>query len=87
MTFGGIIPAVPKYSTIILDNASFHREKELRTLLRWKKVNLLFLPTYSPDLNPIEPQWANMKRALVDMAPKYKTLDCAIYEYFAIRNN
>jgi hypothetical protein len=82
-----LIPSVPKHSTIILDNASFHREKELRKLLRWKKINLLFLPTYSPDLSPIEPQWANMKRALVDMAPNYTSLDGAIYEYFALRNN
>jgi putative transposase len=81
-----LIPAVAKYSTIILDRASFHREKQLRKLLRWKKIKLLFLPAYSPDFNPIEPQWANLKRALPDIIPKYKMIDSAIYEYFELRN-
>jgi hypothetical protein len=81
-----LIPSAPKYSTIILDCASFHREKQLRKLLRWKKLNLLFLPPYSPDFNPIEPQWANLKRALVDMIPDHKIIESAVYEYFAIRN-
>jgi hypothetical protein len=82
-----LIPATPKYSTIILDRASFHREKQLRKLLRWKKIDLLFLPPYSPDLNRIEPQWANMKQALLDLIPNYNTIDSAIYEHFALRNN
>jgi len=81
-----LIPATPKYSTVILDNASFHREKQLRRLLRWKKIKLLFLPAYSPDFNPIEKQWANLKRALADMIPSYKTIDGAIYEYFGVRS-
>jgi putative transposase len=81
-----LVPATPKYSTIILDNASFHREKQLRKLLRWKKRKLLFLPAYSPDFNPIEHQWANLKSALPDILPIYKTVDIAVYEYFAVRN-
>jgi transposase len=32
-------------------------------------VHLLFLPAYSPDFNPIEKDWANMKRALRDTLP------------------
>jgi transposase len=33
------------------------------------KVNLMFLPAYSPDFNPIEKEWANMKAALRSPAP------------------
>jgi putative transposase len=81
-----LIPATPRYSTIILDNASFHREKELRKLLKWKRRKLLFLPPYSPDFNPIEHFWANMKRALIDIAPMYKTINQAVYHYCAVGN-
>jgi hypothetical protein len=82
-----LLPEVAKGSTIILDNASFHREAQLRKMLRWKKIGLLFLPTYSPDLNPIEPQWANLKRALPDIIPLYDTIDEAVYHYFTVRNS
>jgi transposase len=81
-----LIPSVPKYSTIILDCASFHREKKLRVLLRWKKVKLLFLPPYSPDYNKIEPQWANLKSALRESISNYTSVTSAVYEYFAVRN-
>jgi transposase len=36
-----------------MDNARFHRKKELRKIARGK-ARLLFLPPYSPDYNPIE---------------------------------
>ncbi|MDR0707932.1 MAG: transposase [Treponema sp.] len=47
-----------------------------------QKVNLLFLPAYSPDFNPIEKDWANMKRALRDTDPLYDSLQTAIYNYW-----
>ncbi len=47
--------------TVILDNASFHRESVLRPLLESVGCFLLFLPPYSPDLNLIEPQWQRLK--------------------------
>jgi len=42
----------------------------------------VFLPAYSPDFNPIEKWWANMKRALIDLLPKCKTLQEAVYTHF-----
>jgi len=42
------------------------------------KGSLLFLPPYSPDYNPIEKVWANMKKGLVDIIPKCKTLEESI---------
>jgi transposase len=38
---------------LVMDNARFHRKKQLRRLAR-RKVRLLFLPPYSPDYNLIE---------------------------------
>jgi transposase len=50
--------------------------------MRESKVNLLFLPAYSPDFNPIEKDWENMKRALRDTAPFCDLLQTAIYGYW-----
>jgi transposase len=76
-----LLPAVKKGSTIIMDNARFHRKNELEKIMKEAKVHLLFLPPYSPDLNPIEKLWANMKRNLQDTAPLYDLLQTAIYNY------
>jgi putative transposase len=66
-----------------MDNARFHRKENLRKLARGK-VRLLFLPPYSPDYNPIEKTWANLKRDLSNNLRYYQSVDSAIYEYFKI---
>jgi len=82
-----LLPALPHGQgyTVILDNASHHRRKALRKLARGK-VRLLFLPPYSPDYNPIEKSWANMKRFLRDNLRDFFMVDFVVYEYFALRN-
>ena len=72
---------IPKGYTIIMDNASFHRKKLLKKIVRGTGVRILYLSPYSPDYNPIETKWANMKRALVDLLPKSKSIANAIYKY------
>ena len=49
---------------VILDNASFHRMERLRQLLAGVGCGLLPLPTYSPDLNKIEPLWNTLKNTI-----------------------
>lgn len=56
-----LIPNLIPGQILILDNASFHKSTETRRLVEAAGCKILFLPPYSPDLNPIEKYWANMK--------------------------
>lgn len=49
---------------LVLDNASYHKAKELKNFFEnlEDKLELLFLPPYSPDLNPIETEWRETRR-------------------------
>jgi len=76
------LPCVPRGVVVILDNASFHRKKKLSVIAERVGVFLLFLPAYSPDFNRIECRWANLKRALPDLLPKFETLQEAVYAHF-----
>jgi transposase len=48
-------------SVLIMDNASFHHGERIEQLCREAGVKLLYLPRYSPDLNPIEEFFAELK--------------------------
>jgi len=53
-------------------------------LARGHSVKILLLPACSPDFNPIEKTWANMKQELIDTLPDSENLQIAIYCYFGI---
>lgn len=47
--------------TVIWDNATFHKSPKIRELIENVGCKLIFLPPYSPDMNPIEHYWATLK--------------------------
>jgi transposase len=47
-----------------MDNLSPHRSAETLCLIQQLGVEVLFLPAYSPDLNPIEKMWSKLKEFL-----------------------
>lgn len=51
-------------SVLIMDNCSIHHVSKLKELVRQSGIVLLFLPPYSPDLNPIEEAFSYIKNYL-----------------------
>lgn len=49
---------------VVMDNASFHKSTLIQELIEQAGCTLLFLPSYSPDLNKIEKFWARLKHYL-----------------------
>jgi transposase len=59
-----LAPAMKKGDTLMLDNCSVHTVKDILKPLIDKGVNVVFLPVYSPDFNPIELAWSKIKAYL-----------------------
>lgn len=49
---------------VVLDNLNFHKMGAVRRAIEAAGALPIYLPTYSPELNPIEPLWADLKRDL-----------------------
>lgn len=56
-----LLPDLPKNSVIVMDNAAFHKRETTKELIEAAGHKILWLPPYSPDLNPIEKKWASVK--------------------------
>ena len=61
---------------MILDNLGSHKGKAVRKLIRSVGARLLFLPPYSPDLNPIEQVFAKLKHLLRQAAERTAETVC-----------
>src|SRR4051812_612685 len=59
-----LIPTVRPGDIVILDNLGSHKAAAVRNAIRAAGAHLLFLPPYSPDLNPIEQVFAKLKTLL-----------------------
>lgn len=56
-----LLPVLRPGQTVIWDNASFHQSPKLQELIESAGCRLIYLPAYSPDLNPIEQWWSALK--------------------------
>lgn len=77
-----LLPELIPGQVVILDNATFHKSKKTKDLLESIGCRILFLPPYSPDLNPIEVFWANLKRTIREKVRVLQNLSVAINESF-----
>ncbi len=59
-----LVPELKQGDIVILDNLPSHKVEGVRTAIENAKARLLYLPSYSPDLNPIEQWFAKLKALL-----------------------
>ena len=67
---------------VIMDNATFHKSSRTKELIEAAGCHLVFLPPYSPDLNPIEKYWANLKAKIKSTVCNFNDLSSAIDNAF-----
>lgn len=79
-----LLPELRPGQIVLMDNASFHKSTTTQLLIESKGCRLKYLPTYSPDLNPIEPQWAILKARLRKHQKPHQSLGKAIDTIFAM---
>jgi len=68
--FDSFAKQITKTTVCVLDNASIHTSKKFKAKIdEWEKLglHLLYLPPYSPELNPIEMLWREMKYTWMDL--------------------
>lgn len=64
---------------VVLDNINFHKSTKVKTLIESVGCSILFLPTYSPDLNPIEHYWFKIKNEIRKIVGNFDRFFDAVY--------
>ena len=72
-----LVPTLAKGDLVVMDNLGSHKAKAVRRAIRRAGARLLFLPKYSPDLNPIEQLFAKLKHHLRRDQPRSRDTICA----------
>ncbi len=65
-----LVPNLRSGQIVVLDNLNVHKSAQARHLIEQAGCRLLFLPSYSPDFNPIEHAFAKTKQALRRRGPR-----------------
>ena len=60
-----LVPSLRAGQIVVMDNLGAHRPKEIRELIEQQGCELLYLPAYSPDYNPIEEAFSKIKNLLL----------------------
>lgn len=68
-----LCPRLRPGQVVVMDNLSAHKHSRVRALIEQAGAELLYLPPYSPDFNPIEKCWSKIKEYL--RAAKARLLD------------
>lgn len=79
-----LVPELKEGQTVILDNASFHKSPRTKILIEEAGCQLKYLPTYSPDFNSIEPQWAILKARIRKHRQQNESIESVIDTVFAM---
>ncbi len=69
-----LAPALRPGEVVVMDNLGAHRPRKVRELIEARGCKLLYLPPYSPDLNPIEEALSKVKHILRKIGARTKEL-------------
>jgi len=72
-----LAPTLRPGDVVIMDNLGSHKSKAVRAAIRKAGAHLIFLPKYSPDLNPIEQVFSKLKHLLRKAAARTAETVCA----------
>jgi transposase len=67
-----LAPDLREGQVVVMDNLGAHRPKRVRELIEERGCELLYLPSYSPDYNPIEEAFAKIKHLLREASARSK---------------
>jgi transposase len=65
-----LAPTLRPGDIVVMDNLNAHKSQDAYDAIRLRKAEVLFLPAYSPDLNPIEKMWSKVKQILRGIKPR-----------------
>jgi transposase len=74
-----VVPELQEGDLVVLDNLGAHKLRSVRERIEAAGASVIFLPPYSPDLNPIELAWSKVKTILRSHAARtYERLEDAV---------
>ena len=79
-----LVKQLKKGQVLVLDNVSFHKSDKVKEAVESVGATVLFLPAYSPDLNPIEHFWFKIKNAIRKIAASFDNFPDAVL--YALKN-
>jgi transposase len=65
-----LVPTLRRGDIVVMDNLAPHKNPQTLELIKEAGAETLFLPAYSPDLNPIEKMWSKIKTRLRSLAAR-----------------
>ena len=84
-----ILYPVAKRIHVILDNAKYHYSKEVTAFVSTSRINIVYLPAYSPELNLIERLWKVFKKNVIynKYYEKFESFKTACLDFFGNQKN
>jgi transposase len=65
-----LAPTLRPGDIVVMDNLNAHKSQKACDVIRLHQAEVIFLPAYSPDFNPIEKMWSKMKQILRGIKPR-----------------
>ena len=73
-----LLPKLPSESVLVMDNLPCHKGKEIEAVAAKHSISIMYLPAYSPELNPIEKCWSHTKKEV------YRIFDSLVDNFFEV---